>query len=71
MLGRNSALHFASADGHNPVLRALTNAGADVNLRNKLGGQPIHLASEPAVALPLLAFDSLPVDVSTDGETHS
>lgn len=55
LLGRNTALHFASANGHNAVARALVNAGADINVRNKLGEQPIHLASQPAVALSLLA----------------
>jgi len=40
-----SALHWASANGHLPVVEALVKAGARVNLPDDQGCTPLHVAS--------------------------
>lgn len=40
----NSPLHLAARDGHLPIVQLLIEKGADVNMRNKDGQSPLHLA---------------------------
>jgi ankyrin repeat protein len=40
-----TALHWASANGHLPVVKALVEAGATVDLQDEQGCTPLHLAS--------------------------
>lgn len=41
----NTALHWASVNGHIAVVRELIQKGADVNAKNKTNSTPLHLAS--------------------------
>jgi len=47
----NTPLHIASLIGNAEVARILVVAGADINVKNKIGVAPIHLASESSPEL--------------------
>jgi ankyrin repeat protein len=43
-VNQNTALHLAAAGGFTPVMTALTQRGAPLNVPNQLGNTPLHLA---------------------------
>lgn len=40
---RRTALHFASCQGHELIVKVLLDKGADVNQKDILGNTPLHL----------------------------
>ncbi|KAL0214443.1 hypothetical protein P9112_006627 [Eukaryota sp. TZLM1-RC] len=50
-------LHIACRDGHIQTVKALANAGCDLNVRDNRGFSPLHFAcSGPELSLPVLDF---------------
>jgi ankyrin repeat protein len=52
----NTALHYASENGHFEVVRLLTEKGANINLTNECGETPSHLAIAYGHSLQVLQF---------------
>ncbi|PTB58087.1 hypothetical protein M431DRAFT_505651 [Trichoderma harzianum CBS 226.95] len=42
----NTTLCGASGRGHGEIVKMLLDSGADVNMRGKVGGRPLRVASE-------------------------
>ena len=43
---RNNALHYAAKDENEKILSCLIDAGCDVNMENKDGATPLHIAAK-------------------------
>ena len=54
---QGTALYFASLNGHLEVVKLLLENQADVNLANKSGQTPLHVAQTPEVAEALIEAD--------------
>ena len=70
--GHNSPLHFAAHFNKRPaVVEALVHAGADLELRNRVGQTALHTAAlyNPAVFPALLALGADPAAVDVGGKT--
>ncbi|PMD57091.1 ankyrin, partial [Hyaloscypha bicolor E] len=70
----NTALHYASENGHLEVVRVLIERGAGIDGRNKRGETPSHLAIANAHSLQVLQYlEEMGADLEmTNGneETH-
>lgn len=51
---QGTALYFAALNGHLDVVQLLVEKSADVNIANKSGQTPLHVAQTPEVADALL-----------------
>jgi ankyrin repeat protein len=54
---QGTALYFASLNGHLEVVQLLLEKNADVNIANKSGQTPLHVAQTPEIANALLDAD--------------
>lgn len=66
------AIHFACYHGESAIIKALVTYGADLDVRNKMGLSPMHVAAQADRAYPLtfLYARGLDVDcVDAEGQT--
>ena len=56
MMGRHTALHLAAMNGNEIIIRILLRRGCPVNLWNRAGQAPIHLASNASVCYTLMQY---------------
>ena len=56
---RNSPLHFASREDNCPIVLALIEGGANVNIRGDIGRTPLHVAVSQAVKTAVCTVENL------------